>query len=263
MPEALPAVTVPVLEKAGAQLTQRLGRDARLGELVGIDHHVALAALDGDRNDLVLELAFLHGRFGLVLRSGGELVLLLAGDLPLLGHVLGGRAHVVALEGIHQAVAEHGVDQLRVAHLDAVAQMHDVGRLAHAFLAAGDDDVGIAHLDRLEAQRHRAQAGTAKLIDAIGGLLDGNAGVDGGLTGGVLPGAGGQHLTQHDFGHFTRLDARALQRFPDRDFAQVMGGYRAQRAVERTDGRACGAGNNDFGHGERSLADGGSYYGLP
>ena len=78
--------------------------------------------------------------------------------------------------------------------------------------------------DRLEAQGHRAQAGAAELIDAIGGLLDGNTGVDGGLAGGVLPGAGSQHLTQHDLGHFTRLDACALQRFPDRDFAQVMGG---------------------------------------
>ena len=160
------------LGEGRAQLAQRLGRDAGLGVLVGIDHHVALAALDGDRDDLVLELAGLHGRFGLVLRGGGELVLLLAGDLPLLGHVLGGRAHVVAVEGIPQPVADHGVDHLRVAHLDAVAQMHGVRRLAHAFLAAGDDDLGIADADRLEAERHRAQAGTAKLIDAVGGLLD-------------------------------------------------------------------------------------------
>jgi hypothetical protein len=48
-----------------------------------IDDHVALAGLDGDRDDLVLELAGLAGGLGLVLRGDGELVLLLAGDLPL------------------------------------------------------------------------------------------------------------------------------------------------------------------------------------
>jgi hypothetical protein len=54
--------------------------------------------------DLVLELAGLHRRFGLVLRADGEGVLILAGDLPLLGDVLGRVAHVIALEGVEQAV---------------------------------------------------------------------------------------------------------------------------------------------------------------
>ena len=52
-----------------------------------------------------------------------ELVLLLARDLPLLGDVLGGGAHVIAVEGVPQAVLDHGVDQLERAHLRAVAQM--------------------------------------------------------------------------------------------------------------------------------------------
>ena len=64
---------------------------------------------DRDGDDLVLEAAVLLRGLGLVLRGGGELVLLLAGELPALGHVLGGGAHVVAVEGVHQAVLEHGV----------------------------------------------------------------------------------------------------------------------------------------------------------
>ena len=52
-----------------------------------------------------------------------ELVLLLAGDLELPGDVLGGVAHVVAVEGVPQPVLDHRVDHLEVAHLDAGAQM--------------------------------------------------------------------------------------------------------------------------------------------
>ena len=61
-----------------------------------------------------------------------------------------------------------------------------MGRLAHAFLAAGDDDVGITEGDGLGAQGHRTQARAAQLVDAVGGALDRNAGGDGGLAGRVL-----------------------------------------------------------------------------
>ncbi len=85
------------------------------------DDDVALAGLDGDRDDLVLELAGLLRGFGLVLRGDRELVLLGAGNLILPGDVLGGVAHVVAVEGVPQPVLDHGVDELKVAHLDAAA----------------------------------------------------------------------------------------------------------------------------------------------
>jgi hypothetical protein len=86
-----------------------------------------LLIVTGD--DLVLELAGLLRGFRLVLRGDGEGVLLVARDLPLLGDVLGGVAHVIAVEGVHQAVLQHGVDHLQVAHLGAAAQMRAVRRL--------------------------------------------------------------------------------------------------------------------------------------
>ena len=82
-----------------------------------------LRPLTVNGDDLVLELAGLLGGLGLVLRGDGERVLLVAGELPLARDVLGGDAHVVAVEGVGQAVLDHGVDQLEVAHLDAAAQM--------------------------------------------------------------------------------------------------------------------------------------------
>ena len=55
-----------------------------------------------------------------------EAVLVLAADLPFGGDVLGGVAHVIAVEGVDQAVLQHGVDEFQVAHLHAVAQMGGV-----------------------------------------------------------------------------------------------------------------------------------------
>ena len=109
-----------------------------------------------------------------------------AGDLPLPRDVLGGVAHVIAVEGVPQAVLDHGVDHLEVAHLHAAAQMRAVRRHAHRFLAAGDDDLGIAVEDRLIAERDRAQARAAELVDAPGRALDRDAGIDRGLARRVL-----------------------------------------------------------------------------
>ena len=87
--------------------------------------------LDRHRHDLVLELAGLLGRLGLVLRGDGEAVLVLAGDLPLARDVLGGGAHVIAVEGIPQPVLDHRVDHLQIAHLLALA---DIGGSAATWL---------------------------------------------------------------------------------------------------------------------------------
>src|SRR3546814_15735125 len=68
---------------------------------------------------------------GLVLRGGRERVLVLAGDLILLGEVLGGDAHVIAVEDVGQAVLDHRVDQFETAHLLAAAHVLGVGGEAH------------------------------------------------------------------------------------------------------------------------------------
>ena len=100
-----------------------------------------------------------------------EAVLLLAADLPFGGDVLGRVAHVIAVEGVDQAVLEHGVDQLQFAHFDAGAQIGAVRGLRHQFLTAGDDDFGVAVADLLQAERDRAQAAAAQLVEAEGGLF--------------------------------------------------------------------------------------------
>ncbi len=164
--------------------------------LVLVDDGVALAALDGHRRDLGIEAPGLLRRLGPVLRGDGEAVLVLAGDLPARGDVLGRLAHVIAVEGVPQAVLDHGVDEGEVAHLLAVAQVRRVRRLAHALLAAGDDDPGVAFEDLLGAQRHRPQARAAELVQAPGRALDRHAGGDGRLARRPLARPRLQHLAQ-------------------------------------------------------------------
>ena len=158
---------------------------------VRINHGLAFAGLDDDRDDFVGELTGFLGVFGLSLGMGGKGVLLVTGQLPFLGDVFGGGAHVIAVEGIPKAVLDHGVDHFGGAHFGAVTKIYAMWRLAHVFLATGDDDGTVADLDGLEPQGHGAQSRSAKLIDAIGGFLNWNAGADGGLAGRVLAFAGG------------------------------------------------------------------------
>ena len=162
-----------VLVEGRPQLGDAVERGAVADVLVLGDDDIALPGLDGDGGDLVLELAGLLRRLGLVLRGDGELVLILARDLPLSRDVLGRVAHVIAVEGVPQAVLDHRVDELDVAHLGAVAQVRGVRRLAHALLAAGDDDLGRAGQDLLGAERDRAQARAAHLVDRKAGLSTG------------------------------------------------------------------------------------------
>ena len=109
-----------LLVEGRLQLGHRVQRRTGANILVLIDDDVALSGLDGDGNDLVLEPAGLLRILGLVLRAGGERVLLFAGDLPFGGDVLRGDSHVIAVERVQQAVLQHGVDELDVAHLGAV-----------------------------------------------------------------------------------------------------------------------------------------------
>ena len=121
------AVTVPSLEKAGLSFAIASKVDAGARIFVGVDDDVALAGRDRKGDDLVLEPAGLLRGLGLVLRADREPVLLLAGDLPLAGDVLGGVAHVIAMEGVDEPVLDHGVDELEVAHLHAGAQIAACG----------------------------------------------------------------------------------------------------------------------------------------
>ena len=94
---------------------QLLHRAVAAHRLVDLERHRAALDLDLDRHDLPLEVALVDGVGGPAVALGGELVLVLARDLVLLGDVLGGDAHVAVVERVAQG-ADHHVGQGRVVH---------------------------------------------------------------------------------------------------------------------------------------------------
>jgi hypothetical protein len=125
---------------------------------------------------------------GLLLRSQGERVLLLARDAVLLGDVLRGDAHVVLVVDVPQAVDDHRVDQLPVAHALAVARVRQhVRRHAHALLAPGDHDLRVAVADGLRREHHGLEARAAHLVDGHRRHRVRQAALDDGLARGFWP----------------------------------------------------------------------------
>jgi|GEM_PF-5809485 len=152
---------------------------------------------------------------------------------------------MIALERVGQAIMDHRVDEADRAHLSAAAQHLGMGGERHAFLAAGDHDAGVAGFDRLCRERDGAQARPAQLVKADGGALDRDAGVDGGLAGGVLALARGEDLAQDHLVHFFGRDGGLCQRGEDGLAAQFMCRCRAEGAHETAHGGTLGGGNDD------------------
>jgi hypothetical protein len=225
-----------VLREGRFELRHALEGRTRTDILVLIDDDVAFSARDRDRHDLVLEPAGLLSRLGLVLRRDGESVLLLAGELPALRDVLRGVAHVVAIEGVHQAVLQHGVDELEIAHLRAAAHMLGMRGERHRFLAAGDDDRRVSVGDLLHPDRHGAQPRPAQLVQAPGRLLLRDPCHHRGYAGWVLSLGRRQDLAEDDFVDLTGLDLCALQRRLDGHRAKLVSRRVGECAVERADG---------------------------
>ncbi len=216
----------------------------------GEGQRIALALGDQDRGDFINEAPGFDGGHGFLLRGRSEGILLLASQAVLLDQVLGGDAHVVIVERIPQAIADHGVDDLRVTHAQAGAGAgHDVVGQAHVLLAAGDDHLGVAATDRLGTQVQGLEARAADLVQGHGRHGEGQAGLDRGLARRVLPGACGQHLAHDHFVDFSRVQAGLRQQLADHRSAQLDGGHIGERALEAADRGARGGNNDDFLHG--------------
>jgi hypothetical protein len=247
MPRGVAGRDQAVLPEGRLHLGERLHRGVGAHVLVGVEQHHALARLDLDRNDLLLEAARGDGGRGTLLAGHGQRVLLFARDAVARGHVLGRDAHVDLLPRVVED-AEHVVDQLHVAHARAVARGGvEVRAAAHRLGAAADRDVAVAERDRLRRRDDGLQARAAEAIDVEGRRLDRAAGIDGGDAAqvGVL-GVGGDHVAHHHVADGRGRDAAALDRGLDRGGGQLGVGHVLQRTAEGADGRAGAADDEDL-----------------
>ena len=114
---------------------------------------------DGVGRDLGLEVTGSNGGAGLLVRSDGEGILLVARHFPLLGNLLGGEAHAEGDGVVVVALKEGRVDGDLVAH-HLVHQRHRFG-------AGSDHHVGFAEADARGSIGHGLHAGGAEAIDSV------------------------------------------------------------------------------------------------
>ena len=156
--------------------------------------------------------------------------------LELVGDLAGLLEHLLAAERVAQAVVDHRVDRLGVAHAEAEARLlEQVRRVAHRLHAAGDADVEVAGADRGVEDPGRAHAGRADLVDRLRGDLLRDAGLDLRLARGDLALAGLQDLAHDDVLDLLGGDVGALERGLDREPAELGGvdGARGRRPACR------------------------------
>ena len=209
--------------------------------LVHLELHGLLLLLYHDRHDLVLEAAGLDGGQSLHLGVVAELVQLFPGDAPDVADVLSGGTHVIVVVSVPQAVLDHGVDDLGVAHPGAPTVGGDgIGSAAHALGAAAHHQDGVAALDGGGTLDDGLQAGAADHADGVGGHLQGHTGLDHALTGHVLALSGGQDVAEHNLVQPFALDVAALEGLGNDGGAQVSGGDIPQGAAEGADSSTAG-----------------------
>ena len=222
--------------ESAAELCDAVSGDTLLGILIALELHDLLLDLHGDGNDLVIETAGVAGSAGLLLRSCGELILLAASDAPDIIDVLSGGAHVIVVESVPQAVLDHLVDNLLVAHTGAPAFVgQGVRSSTHVLGAAADHDVGVTGQDGTGTLDDRLHAGAADHAHGVSGNGIGDASLHRDLTGGVLALTGSEDAAEHQLVHVLGSDVSALQGFLDNDSAHVHGGGVLQRATKGAD----------------------------
>ena len=233
-----------------AEAAEALGGGVAADALVLLDHdRVAPPLRHLDRDDLVVEQAVLGGRRGPLVALGRQLVLRGPLEAGRRGVLLGAGAHRDLVEGAEQAVVHHRVDDLLVAEAVAgTGAREQVGRLGHRLHAAGHHDVGVARLHELVGQVDRVEAGQAHLVHGRRRDRHGDAGVDRGLAGGDLAGAGLEHLAHEHVVDLVGREAGPLEGGLDREPAEVRGVERGEGARQLADRRASASEDHGTGH---------------
>mmetsp|Transcript_78098 Transcript_78098/g.205028 ORF Transcript_78098/g.205028 Transcript_78098/m.205028 type:complete len:287 (-) Transcript_78098:240-1100(-) len=168
------------------QLPQLVGGGVVLDVFINLHWHLVLACCDWD--DLYLKLSSLLCCRRLPLRFSRKSILRRPVDAVVSSHVLGCDAHMVVVESAPQAVLDHCVGHLHVAHPLAIAALeHHVRTQRHVLLAPGNNHAGLAARNGLRCEVQRLEAASAHLVDCHRGAGDGQAGMHGCLSSGILP----------------------------------------------------------------------------
>ncbi len=207
--------------------------------LVGGNHGLTLPARNADRLDLGGEAPASAGLLAAPLGLDGIGVGGVAGDTRFDRQLLRRLAHDQAGERVVEAVLVHAIDDLVGAEAVAPARPGEqIGRVRHAFGAAGENDLGFAEEDRAGCRDHRLQSRAAGLIDGKRRSLDRNAGAEGYLTGAVGSAVGLAAVPEDHLVDERGLETGAPQTSGGRVRAEIGRGEPGESAAEFADRRS-------------------------
>ena len=217
--------------------------------LVKNNDFFSLLYLHGE--DLVVEPTRFHGRDGPGLRLVSPLVLILAGEAELIGRFGTVNGHVAVVEGVPKPVVNHQVYQTSVRESHAVSPTHIRKRIwavAHALLAAGDNDFGPTGLNHLNSEVNGFDSRRANLVDGDRGDAFRQTSQQGGLTAGNLAAARRHNLAHDDIINILAFDlaARSPQAFLDGQRPKLGGVKALQGAAKHTVGRPASLDTDHF-----------------
>ena len=222
------------------------------GLLVSCNLDRALAGFQCHRRHFPVEGPVGLGLQSRIQRGDGIGILFFAGELVLLGAVLGERAHEAPfLIGILQSVHEHVVHHRRVPDSCAAAHFgYQIGGVGHALHAARDDDFALARTQRVHAHHDGLHARPAHLVDGRAGHLLGQACAKRRLPCGCLAETCGQDAAHQNLADLSGIDTSPVQRRLDGNRTQLWRRGSGQLALKSAHGRACGTDDDDgIGHG--------------
>ena len=188
---------------------------------------------------------------GAVVALHGQCILLLAGDTPFGGDVLGGHAHMDGVERVVQGTHYH-VNHLGVSHAGTPAHVQGrIGATAHVFCTTANGDIGVTQQNALAGADDGLQAGAAEAVDVESGRALGTATVDGGHTRQVhVFGLGIDHMAKHHVSDVFAFGVGAGQGLAHHLGGQIGRGDVFQTASKGANGGAHGADDYNFtGHG--------------
>jgi hypothetical protein len=210
-----------------SELGQRLHGRGGADPFVAIDHDRFTLVLGNlDRDDLVVEPAFVPRGGRACVRTRRPRVLRPAVHPVFTVHVVGANAHVLIVERAPQPVVDHRVEHRRMPEpLPGAGLRQHERRVRHRFHAPGDRDLDLTGSDHLIGHRDRGHPRRTDLVDRDRGHIDRDTGGHGGLTGGDLSLPGLQHVPHDRVVDRVRLDTGSRERRPDRGRAEL---HRAQ-----------------------------------
>ena len=233
------------------QLGQRLERRVAARGLVDLDDRVALAALDGDGDDLLGQAALVGGGDRALVRAQRPAVHVGARHLELvadLGRLVG---HVLAAERVREPVVDHRVERLDVAHAEAEARAAGACRARWTSTpcrrrrATSTSPARIAWSSTPTARMPEAQ--TLLIVSE-----ETSFGIPASIWAwreGIWPCPACSTWPMTTCCDLLGRDVGALERGPDRDAAELGGLQGGQAAAELADGGAGGAEDHGLGHG--------------